>query len=576
MTEMKPHSFWRFPDRSMTGGCMLVAGFGLLLYALGRLATFGVLDLAWLLLFSGIALSVAGIHWLSTPHRGYEVVLHAEEEYSAADPEGPPTAIAAHPYLSADVLSNPQCLRLLEAVENPHSLPGSNKKPWGVVKSAVVDEGELVEYVIVTPTGGLLSKKLQTERSQQLKNLLDTDDDSRWEVTVKPGRDMIIGTLMKSTLPTAAAPPPVPAPTTIEEAIAAYPKLRWRFGVDSDGNEINARLETQPHIALISTTGGGKSVLASSLLEMLRPYSSCWIFDGKGSDYPSTLVELAGISWISKTPHEHIVGMRWLWDEMNERYEEVERRKSQGRAKEAFDFPTIFVLIDELPSLRGRMSKVDPKDKGDLFDFYVNDLLQKGRQARIHLCLISQSLRVDAVPGWWQENLKQIIFLGPVTSRSMLSDAVPESVRAEVADVTSRISEDTPGRGVYITTENSKVVPILFQSYWSYSFGTTSMAKAPTPEIRKQWEAARDAAHNLPRFYDRVGIRVDGPEWRDVPMSELAETPTVVIADENGNIPGMEIYDPLSPAFLGGAPMEGTKERARGRGSVAAERTSAL
>lgn len=37
-------------------------------------------------------------------------------------------------------------------------------------------------------------------------------------------------------------------------------------------------------------------------------------------------------------------------------------------------------------------------------------------------------------------------------------------------------------------------------------------------------------------------------------MAELAETPTVVISDGNGTIPGMEIYDPLSESnFLGKA-----------------------
>lgn len=556
---------------------MLLGGLGLSLYSLGRFATFGVLDLAWFLLMSGVFFVVLGVHWLRTPHHGYGITPYVETDEEAPLYAEVPAAVVeeAHSHLPPEVLRNPQYIRLRETVEAPNTVMGSQKKPWGVVSSAEVVDDELRKYVITAARNILLSKKAQTERSQSLKNLLPTDEDSRWEVVVDAPHDTITGTLIRITLPTAVAPPPVGAPRTVEEAIAAYPGLKWRFGVDSSGNEINAPLETQPHIALIATTGGGKSVLASCLLEQLRPYSSCWIFDGKGSDYPSTLVDLAGISWISKTPHEHIVGVRWLWDEMNERYEEVERRKSQGRAKEAFDFPTIFVLIDELPSLRGRMSKVDPKDKGDLFDFYVNDLLQKGRQARIHLCLISQSLRVDAVPGWWQENLKQIIFLGPVTGRSMISDAVPESVRAEVADVTSRIPETARGRGVYITTENNKVVPIPFQSYWAYSPGTTALEMAPTPEIRRQWEVARDVAHNLPRFYDRVGIMVEGPEWRDAEMSKLAETPTVVVADERGPIPGMEKYDPLSPAFLGAAPLEAAKERARGRGSVSSVRRNA-
>lgn len=524
--------------------------------------------IAWAAVALGIwILSRARRHWR----------LHDMEE-DLSDGDGfDPGHIAeaievAHSQLPPEVLANEQYQRLRDVVENPHTAPGSQRRPWGVVAAATVEDGQLVSYTITTGKGGLTNKKVQTERGQQLKNLLARGDDSWWEVDFDSGKDMVRGTLVKSSLPDVVAPPSVNPPKTVEEAIAAYSNLRWRFGIDSFGNEITARLAKLAHIALIAETGGGKSVLAASLLEMLRPYASCWIFDGKGSDHPATLVDLAGISWISKNPAEHIVGMRWIWDEMNERYVEANARKARGQAAEAFSFPPIFVLIDELPSLRGLVAKADPEDKGALFDFYVNDLLQKGRQARIHLCLISQSLRVDAVPGWWQENLKQIIFLGPVSSRSLISDAIPESVRKEVTDITSRIPDERKGRGVYISREDSKVKPILFQSYWAYAPGTTALSMAPTPEIRQNWEAAKAAGRNLPRFYDRIGIKVEGPEWRDAPMAELAETPTAVISDENGTIPGMEIYDPLSDKFLGKAAMASARQRARGRGSVAAGR----
>lgn len=56
-------------------------------------------------------------------------------------------------------------------------MPGSNRKPWGVVKSAKVAEGELISYVIFHVHRGLMSKKVQTERSQQLKNLLARNDE---------------------------------------------------------------------------------------------------------------------------------------------------------------------------------------------------------------------------------------------------------------------------------------------------------------------------------------------------------------------------------------------------------------
>lgn len=377
-----------------------------------------------------------------------------------------------------------------------------------------------------------------------------------------------------ASFPAAIAPPPVVAPTSVAEAIKAYPTLRWSFGVDARGNEISARLEKSPHIALIAETGGGKSVMAATLLESLRPFASCWIFDGKGSDHPKTLGELAGISWISKSPAEHIVGMRWLWDEMNERYLEADARKARGQAGTAFSFPPIFVLVDELPSLRGQVAKADSKDKGELFDFYVNDLLQKGRQARIHVCLVSQSLRVDAVPGWWQENLSQIVFLGPVSSRSMMSDAIPESVREHVASMSARIPGDAKGRGIYLSRGEGGAKPILFQSYWGYAPGTTSLDMAPTPDVRAAWEVSKETAENLPRLYDRVGIKVDGPEWRDRPMAELAETPTVVVADEHGPVQGMEVYDPLGNSFLGAVAVAANPNRARGRGAVSTKTAS--
>ncbi|CPS10946.1 FtsK/SpoIIIE family protein [Mycobacteroides abscessus subsp. abscessus] len=377
-----------------------------------------------------------------------------------------------------------------------------------------------------------------------------------------------------ASFPLAVAPPPVVAPKTVAEAIKAYHGLTWSFGVDARGNEISARLEKSPHIALIAETGGGKSVMAATLLESLRPFASCWIFDGKGSDHPKTLGELAGISWISKTAPEHIVGMRWLWDEMNERYAEADARKARGQAGTAFAFPPIFVLIDELPSLRGQMSKADTKDKGELFDFYVNDLLQKGRQARMHVCLVSQSLRVDAVPGWWQENISQIVFLGPVSSRSMMSDAIPEMVREQVSQMSARIPADAKGRGIYLARGEGGTKPVLFQSYWGYAPGTTALDMAPTPEVRAVWGVSKESAANLPRLYDRVGIKVDGPEWRDRPMAELAETPTVVVADEHGAVSGMETYDPLGNQFLGAVAVAANPNRARGRGAVTTTTTS--
>lgn len=377
-----------------------------------------------------------------------------------------------------------------------------------------------------------------------------------------------------SAFPKAVASDPVVAPHTVEEAIAAYPKLRWEFGVDARGNHIGASIKDSPHIALVAQTGWGKSVTSASLIERLRPFGSWWLFDGKGSDHPAQLAQQPGISWISKSAPEHVVGMRWLWDEMNERYLEADARKAKGRASEAFAFPPIFVLIDETPSLRGGIESHD-RSGLDTFDFWVQDLLQKGRQARIHVIVISQSLYVDSVPSTWQMNITRVLFLGPVSGRSLQSDAVPESARGRVQEMTARIPESAKGRGVFLDKASGEVRPIQIQTYFDYAPGSVDMSMAPTREVASKWALQRDSLSDRPLLFDRIGIQVEDAEWRRLSVEELAELPTVVVADEHGPVAGMERYDPLHRDFAGRVQIAANPNRARGRGSAAAASPSA-
>lgn len=377
-----------------------------------------------------------------------------------------------------------------------------------------------------------------------------------------------------SAFPKAVASDPVDAPRTVEEAIAAYPQLRWEFGVDARGNAIGASIRDSPHIALIAQTGWGKSVTSASLIERLRPFGAWWLFDGKGSDHPVQLAEQPGISWISKTTPEHVVGMRWLWDEMNERYLEADARKAAGRAAEAFAFPPIFVLIDETPSLRGGIESHD-KNGLDTFDFWVQDLLQKGRQARIHVIVISQSLYVDSVPSTWQMNITRVLFLGPVSGRSLMSDTVPESARARVQEMTARIPESAKGRGVFLDKAHGEVRPIQIQTYFDFAPGSVDMSMAPTPEVAAKWALQKGSLEGRPFLFDRIGIQVEDAEWRRLSVEELAELPTVVVADDGGAIEGMERYDPLRRDFAGRVQIAANPNRARGRGSVKAANPTA-
>lgn len=373
----------------------------------------------------------------------------------------------------------------------------------------------------------------------------------------------------EGSFPVAVAPPVPSVVRSVAEAVASYENLHWEFGVDARGNVLRSKCKNSPHVALIAQTGWGKSVLSATIIEQMRVGGAeVMLFDGKGTDHPRALGRQPGVIWLSKESAEHVVGMTWLHDEMTERYRQVDADNDGPDSVKSFDFPPIIALVDELPSLRRAVAKLDAKDKGRAFDSMLVDLLQKGRQARIHILLISTTLLVDAVPSDMQNNITRTIFLGPVDSRSLMSDDIPQSAKDRIVSLSSRIPESAKGRGVFMSRTPKGTHVIQFQSFYGYSPGNTALDAAPTPEVGEAWEEAKAASESLPSLYDRIGIEVSDPEWRSVPMSELMNTPTVVVADEHGPIEGREVYDPLSPEFLGRVQSGGTRTRARGRGAV--------
>ncbi|EIV24445.1 hypothetical protein [Mycobacteroides abscessus] len=373
----------------------------------------------------------------------------------------------------------------------------------------------------------------------------------------------------EGSFPAAVAPPVPSVVRSVAEAVKSYENLYWEFGVDARGNVLRSKCIDSPHVALIAQTGWGKSVLSATIVESMRVGGAeVMLFDGKGTDHPRALGRQHGIIWLSKESAEHVVGMTWLHDEMTERYRQVDADNDGPDSVKSFDFPPIIALVDELPSLRRAVAKLDAKDKGRAFDSMLVDLLQKGRQARIHILLISTTLLVDAVPSDMQNNITRTIFLGPVDSRSLMDDSIPQSARERIVSLSSRIPESAKGRGVFMSRTPKGANVIQFQSFYGYSPGNTSLDSAPTPEVREAWAQAKEASESLPSLYDRIGIEVSGPEWHSAPMAELMDTPTIIVADEHGPIEGREVYDPLSPEFLGRVHSGGTRTRARGRGAV--------
>ncbi|QSM92986.1 hypothetical protein I3U40_18185 [Mycobacteroides abscessus subsp. abscessus] len=370
--------------------------------------------------------------------------------------------------------------------------------------------------------------------------------------------------------PRAVASTPVPFPKTEAEAVAAYPDLHWRFGVDARGGERSARILDASHIAIVAKTNWGKSILAASLLENLRPYGSWMVFDGKGSDHSAKMAEEPGVTWISKTAAQHLLGMKWLHEEMHERIAAADEALAAGADKAtAFSFPPIFGLLDEIPSMRQRIEELLGADALAKFDRYVEDILQLGRQARIHLVLVAQSLYVASFPTEWQKNVSRMVFLGPVAARSMVSDEIPKDVADAVEFMSARIPDSAKGRATLLEKSDSGAAPVQVQTYFDWAPGSTSMAMAPTAEVAAAWEKQRANLEGRPLLFDRIGLQVEDAEWARLPLKELLDIPTVIVADEHGVVEGMEKYDLLSPHFAGKAAAATLNpSRARGRGSV--------
>lgn len=538
------------------------------------LGTLGISGLLWpiavwgfgspLRFLAGWAAAGGGV-WLLMKARDRWRLHGLEEGFGGGFVEGSPVVgmeltpeniSAVHSSLPPEVLENAQYQRLRNHVEEPG--PGSQRKPWGAVTSAQVEDGQLVSYVIVTIDGFLTNKKIRTEKLAQLEELLDAGADNRWEIRSVPTDDLVVGKLVKDVLPRAIAPePPTSAVIDLQDATRRYEKARWVLGVDAQGKEVSYALDGGiPHVLVAGGTGGGKSVWARTIIEMFRVEGfTCFIASGKETDF-AALNGLPGIGMVAEGPAETAVMCRTIRKEMNRRYRH-QRDVMTSTGDKTFDYPPILMLLDEWGAteidMRSRYKKSDPFLKD------VDLILRKGRECKIHVVLLSQNIRKTgdgAVPGSWQGNLKLTISLGDPEEVTLQSDAFTESTRGEARRIGPKL-KGKPGRGLTAERETGRVVE--FQSYYGWSPGTTSMdpnadrkVAAPNEEVRAVWDKWVPISASVPVLMPRLGIKAEGPEWDEGELEDVASTPIIALTDESGNlIPENEKFDPRSTEWIG-------------------------
>ena len=192
-----------------------------------------------------------------------------------------------------------------------------------------------------------------------------------------------------------------------DEFSKASSKLTIAIGKDIKGNPVISDLRDMPHLLIAGTTGSGKSVCLNSLiLSILYRVTPSEV---KFLMIDPKMVELSCynalphlISDVITDPKKVAVALRWVINEMEERYRQlasirVKNIERYNQLNKEDPFPYVIVIIDELADLMA-VARVSVEDA-------VTRLAQLSRAVGIHLILATQRPSVDVITGVIKANL---------------------------------------------------------------------------------------------------------------------------------------------------------------------------
>ena len=345
-------------------------------------------------------------------------------------------------------------------------------------------------------------------------------------------------------------------------AVAAYPRTRVPLGVDELGEIVWWEPRIQAQFLCVGSTGGGKSVSLRGLISAVLAApttdpSAAWsvlLADGKGSDY-SALRGVPGVRAVTSEVPQHIWLVATARAEMDRRRAKAAVDKARGVSDPYAQFPPLLLLLDEWADVSAQIASRYGKKGLEAVQADIASILRVGRECRIHCVIATQELRVEAVPGAWQENLKTVVSLGR-PSRQTLAVAFPgDELREAAGQIAALIPQSARGRGMIVDADTGGCRQ--FQSYWQFSPGTTDLAEAPDPAIREAWAATAQVLGTRPRTAPRIAPRVPGPEWRELDAEELRAMEPVILDRSDGTPdPATAEFDPASPDWIGTAPIE--------------------
>jgi len=167
-------------------------------------------------------------------------------------------------------------------------------------------------------------------------------------------------------------------------------------------------LESLPHLLIAGTTGGGKSVFfKQTLLSLLKttPHLQLYLLDLKRGVEMKDFGELPNVR-IAKTEEEACKMLKKIKDEMDRRFEYLEKAGHKEIITQRDGFDKIVVGIDEASVLYSKVKS--NATKAHLINAareYTDELAKLARAAGIHLILATQKVSKETIDTKVQENI---------------------------------------------------------------------------------------------------------------------------------------------------------------------------
>jgi S-DNA-T family DNA segregation ATPase FtsK/SpoIIIE len=209
--------------------------------------------------------------------------------------------------------------------------------------------------------------------------------------------------------------------------------LPFVLGRTPTGERAWADLAEMPHLLVAGTTGSGKSVFLNSLIVQLADSDANVRFllvDPKRVEFSPYRPFLRPYF----TPQDMVNFSSWLCDEMDERYDRLERRGVRDLDSYNAEAPLddqmarIVCVIDELANIM-----LDPDIKPRV-EVSLTRVAQMARAVGIHLVLATQRPTVNVVTGLLRANIPARVAFNVITetdSRIILDEPGAENLNGK-------------------------------------------------------------------------------------------------------------------------------------------------